>query len=100
MIPHLAEELHALLHPGSPELVATMAWPQADALLAAATTVTIAVQVMGKLRATIEMPPGAAREAVLQAAEAEPNVARSLTGLRVVKRIHVPDRVVNFVVAA
>ena len=36
---------------------------------------------------------------VLAAAEAEPNVARLLDGRRIVKRIHVPDRIVNFVVA-
>jgi leucyl-tRNA synthetase len=36
---------------------------------------------------------------VIAAAEAEPNVARQLVGRRIVKRIHVPDRIVNFVVA-
>ncbi len=46
------------------------------------------------------MPPGAPAAAVIAAAEAEPNVARALAGMRVVKRIHVPDRIVNFVVAA
>jgi leucyl-tRNA synthetase len=55
---------------------------------------------MGKLRGTVEMPPGTDAAIVLAAAEAEPNVARALEGMRVVKRIHVPDRIVNFVVAA
>jgi leucyl-tRNA synthetase len=36
---------------------------------------------------------------VLAAAEAEPNVARVLAGRQIVKRVHVPDRIVNFVVA-
>ena len=36
---------------------------------------------------------------MIAAAEAEPNVARALEGKRIVKRIHVPDRIVNFVVA-
>jgi leucyl-tRNA synthetase len=44
-------------------------------------------------------PPGAAAAEVIAAAEAEPNVARLLDGKRIVKRIHVPDRIVNFVVA-
>ena len=35
----------------------------------------------------------------IAAAEAEPNVARALEGKRVVKRIHVPNRIVNFVIA-
>jgi leucyl-tRNA synthetase len=53
---------------------------------------------MGKLRGTIEMPPGSSAEQVIAAAEAEPNVVRQLAGKRIVKRIHVPDRIVNFVV--
>jgi leucyl-tRNA synthetase len=54
---------------------------------------------MGKLRGTIEMPPDAASDTVLAAAEAEPNVAKLLAGKRIVKRIHVPNRIVNFVIA-
>jgi leucyl-tRNA synthetase len=100
MMPHLAEEAFACLHPASPALVADMAWPMADAGLAAVSRVTIAVQIMGKLRGTIEAAPGAAAETVLAAAEAEPNVARLLAGQRIVKRVHVPDRIVNFVVAS
>ncbi len=60
---------------------------------------TIALQVMGKLRGTVEVPPDSDSALVLAAAEAEPNVARALAGRRVVKRVHVPNRIVNFVVA-
>ena len=65
----------------------------------AAATVKIAVQENGKLRGTIEVPPGGSRDANLALARAEPNVARALEGKRVVKEIYVPDRIVNFVVA-
>jgi leucyl-tRNA synthetase len=99
MMPHLAEEIHALRHPDAQALVAEARWPMADAELAAAQSVKIAVQVMGKLRGTIDMPPGADASDVLAAAEAEPNVARVLAGRQIVKRVHVPDRIVNFVVA-
>jgi leucyl-tRNA synthetase len=99
MMPHLAEELHARLHAGATSLVAELAWPQADPDLLAAETVTIAVQVMGKLRATVSVPPDTEADVVIAAAEAEPNVARALAGLRIVKRVHVPNRIVNFVVA-
>jgi leucyl-tRNA synthetase len=98
MMPHLAEEIYARL-PGTSGLVAQAAWPEADPALLVTDQVTIAVQVMGKLRGTIEARPGAAADAVIAAAEAEPNVARALEGKRIVKRIHVPDRIVNFVVA-
>jgi leucyl-tRNA synthetase len=100
MMPHLAEEIFSALHPEAGMLLADLPWPEADPALLAVQSVRIAVQVMGKLRATIEMAPGAAADAVLQAAEAEPNVARVLAGRRIVKRIHVPDRIVNFVVAS
>ena len=99
MIPHLAEELYARLHPGSQHLVAELPWPEADPALAASETVTIAVQVSGKLRGTLVMAPDAPEPEVVAAAEAEPNVARALAGRRVVRRIHVPNRIVNFVVA-
>jgi leucyl-tRNA synthetase len=99
MMPHLAEEIHARLVPGTPQLVAELAWPQADMLLAAAETVTVAVQVMGKLRGTVDMAPDTDEASVLAAARAEPNVAALLAGRRIVKQIYVPNRVVNFVVA-
>jgi leucyl-tRNA synthetase len=54
---------------------------------------------MGKLRATVSVPPDTAADVVIAAAEAEPNVARALAGMRIVKRVHVPNRIVNFVVA-
>ena len=98
MMPHLAEEMLALLEPGG-VLAALRAWPEADPALLAARSVTIAVQVMGKLRGTIEALPDQPAASVIAAAEAEPNVARLLDGRRVVKRIHVPNRIVNFVVA-
>ncbi len=97
MMPHLAEELFALLGHGS--LLADEAWPDADPSLVAAQSLVIAVQVMGKLRGTVEVAPEATAEMVIAAAETEPNVARLLEGKRVVKRIYVPGRIVNFVVA-
>ena len=100
MVPHLAEEVQHLVAPAALTLIAEQPWPEADPALLHVDTVTIAVQVMGKLRGTIHMPPGADKDSVLAAAEAEANVARALEGKRVLKRIHVPDRIVNFVVAA
>ena len=99
MMPHLAEEVYARLSPGSDGIVAELPWPEADAGLAAAELVTIAVQVLGKLRGTISLPPGSAEEDVLVAAAAETNVARLLEGKRIVKRVYVPNRIVNFVIA-
>jgi leucyl-tRNA synthetase len=104
MMPHLAEEMSARLGGiGAPAgrgmLVADLPWPQADPALVAVDRVVIAVQVMGKLRGTVEAPPGATADEVIPLAEAEPNVQRVLAGKRIVKRVHVRDRIVNFVIA-
>ncbi len=99
MMPHLAEEVYARLYPGCGGIVAELPWPEADAALALAEAVTIAVQVLGKLRGTISLPPGSAEEDVLAAAAAETNVARLLEGKRIIKRVYVPNRIVNFVIA-
>jgi leucyl-tRNA synthetase len=99
MMPHLAEEILARLLPASGVLVAEQPWPVADPSLTAAESVTIAVQVMGKLRGTLEVPPDSTETAVVAAAEADENVARALAGRRIVKRVYVANRIVNFVVA-
>jgi leucyl-tRNA synthetase len=98
MMPHLAEEIFVRLFADEGRLVAEQPWPEADPALTAAESVTIAVQVMGKLRGTVELPPDSAEADVLAAAEAEPNVARALAGKRVAKRVYVANRIVNFVV--
>jgi leucyl-tRNA synthetase len=100
MLPHLAEEVFARIFPAAGILVAQLPWPEADAALTAAESVTIAVQVMGKLRGTIEVPPDSREADVLAAAEADPNVSRALGDRRIVKRVYVANRIVNFVVAS
>nr|MBP8909631.1 hypothetical protein [Pseudoxanthomonas sp.] len=62
--------------------------------------VTLAVQVNGKLRGTIEVAADAAREQVEALAMAEPNTARYLEGLAVRKVIVVPGKIVNIVAGA
>ena len=99
LMPHLAEEMYERLHPGRDTLVVDLAWPEADATLAAAESVMIAVQILGKLRGAVEVAAGADEATVLAAAAAEPNVARQLEGKQVLKRIYVPGRIVNFVTA-
>ncbi|MDE2763508.1 MAG: leucine--tRNA ligase [Gemmatimonadota bacterium] len=96
--PHIAEELWRRLgNRGS--IFDGANWPEFDAAKAAERQVRVAVQVNGKVRGTVSAPKGADREAVVAAARAEPNVARHLAGMAVRKVIHVPDRLLNFVVA-
>lgn len=99
MMPHLAEEIAVRIGAVSGGLVAQANWPQAEPELLAASSLTIAVQVMGKLRATISVSPDATEADVLAAATDDANVQRALDGKRIVKRVYVPGRIVNFVTA-
>ena len=99
MMPHLAEEIGQIVRPGNSDLVAQAVWPVSDPALTAAEAFTIAIQVMGKLRTTIDVAPDAVEDDVLARAAAEPNVAKALEGKRIVKRIYVKNRIVNFVIA-
>ena len=96
--PHMAEELWRRL--GNRESIFEGAnWPDFDPAKAAELMVKVAVQVNGKVRATVSVPKGADREAVTALARAEANVARHLEGMDIRRIIHVPDRLLNFVVA-
>lgn len=94
--PHEAEELWAAL--GHSETILKASWPEYDPALTVTDQVDVAVQVLGRLRGTIRVPRGASAESVRSAAEAEESVARHLAGRRIVRVVHVPDRLVNFVV--
>lgn len=95
MMPHLGEELWEKL--GHTELLAESEWPQADKSLLEADTVTVAVQVNGKVRATIVLPAGADKETAEEKALAEPSVQKALDGKAPKKVIVVPGRIVNVV---
>jgi leucyl-tRNA synthetase len=94
--PHICEELWAALGGGGPLYAA--AWPEVDESARERSQVTLVVQVNGKLRARLELEPGATREQALQSAMAIENVQRHLGGKAVRKVIHVPDRLLNIVV--
>lgn len=95
MVPHIAEEAWALLGGGG--LVADAPWPAVDPALLVEDEVTVAIQVNGKLRDTLTLPKGLAREDVEAAALANDKVARLLEGRVPRKVIVVPDRLVNVV---
>jgi leucyl-tRNA synthetase len=96
IMPHLAEELWAHLGHKTP-LVET-SWPQAEKSLLVADTVTIGVQVNGKVRATITLPANADQKIAEETALAEEGVQRAIGEKQVRKVIVVPGRIVNVVV--
>ncbi len=95
MMPHLAEEAWARI--GGDGLVADAAWPPVDPALLVEDEVTVAIQVLGKLRDTITVAKGLPREELEALALASEKVQRALDGKAVKKVIVVPDRLVNLV---
>ena len=93
--PHLAEELWQRL--GHATTLANEPWPAFDPAALIDDTITIAVQVMGKLRATIEVDRNADKDTVLALAKADERVAKYLEGTTMRKEVYVPGRLVNFV---
>ncbi|MDX1380525.1 MAG: leucine--tRNA ligase, partial [Xanthomonadales bacterium] len=94
--PHICEALWAEL--GGEGLVCRAAWPEADEAARERQQVTLVVQVNGKLRARLELQPGASRDSALEQALTVDNVQRHMEGKTVRKVIHVPDRLLNIVV--
>lgn len=94
--PHESEELWEML--GHAESIYEARWPEYDPALTVEDEIDVAVQVMGKMRGTIRVVRDAPEEAVREAALASESVARHLRGKTIVRVIHVPNRLVNFVV--
>ncbi len=96
MMPHLAETCWAAL--GKDGLVIDAPWPAVDETLLIESTVTVPVQVNGKLKANVTLPIGAARELVEKEVLSLEPIARMLDGKAPKKLVIVPDRIVNVVI--
>jgi leucyl-tRNA synthetase len=100
MTPHLAEELWEML--GHDNGLWNAVWPdliEGQIQLAKDEEVEIPVQVNGRLRGKVKVAAGTAEEEVVKLAQAEPSIAHHVNGKRIVKRIFVPDKLLNLVVA-
>ena len=95
--PYTAEEAWELL--GNESSVALAGWPVADPALLVRETVTCVVQVNGKVRDRLEVPPDISEEDLRTLALAAPGVTRTLAGGDIRKVIVVPPRLVNIVPA-
>jgi len=94
--PHIC---HALWHSlGHQEPLIDVPFPQADPAALARASVTLAVQVSGKLRGTIEVAVDAPREEIEKAALANPDVAKYVAAATPKKIVVVPGKIVNIVV--
>ncbi len=93
--PHAAEEIWNIL--GHKKTLAYETWPTFDPNLAKDDLITVAVQVNGKLRGTLEVAPDVAQAEIMNLAKSDENVKKYLTGA-IVKEIYVPGKIVNLVV--
>ena len=94
--PHIAEEMWEKL--GYKSLLADARWPEADATLLVDDTMTIAIQVNGKLRSSIEVARDIPKEELEALALKEPNIVKNLNGRTPRRVIVVPNRIVNVVI--
>ncbi len=94
--PHMTEELWALTGHETP--LAKLPWPKADPAALEKDSVTIAVQINGKVREKALLSAGLSKEELEREVLALPQVARRLEGVEILRVISVPDRLVNVVV--
>jgi leucyl-tRNA synthetase len=96
MAPHITEELWE--QRGEQGLVAEAAWPDFDPAAAAELEVTLVVQVAGRVRDRIAVPPGLDQATATNRALASPAVRRALgNGGQPSRVVYVPDRLINLV---
>ncbi len=94
--PHLAEELWERL--GGESSIFQREWPSFEEAACLEETVTVAVQVKGKLRGTLEVPRGTDREALLDLVYADERLARYAGPREELRKVvHVPDRILNLI---
>ncbi len=94
--PHICEEIWEML--GKKTLCSLSPWPEYDEAKTVDDMIEIAVQICGKLRATIELPADCDKDTAVATAKADERVAPFIDGKTVVKEIYVPGRIVNIVV--
>ena len=94
--PHVSEELYQVI--GCEGVLSEQEWVTYDEALCVDDTIEIVVQINGKVKAKLEIPADAEKDAVLAQAAAEPKIAEATAGKNIIKQIYVPKKLVNFVV--
>lgn len=95
--PHICEDLWHML--GNKTSIFDVPFPQWDTRLLETDLVNVAVQVNGKVRATVSVPSDASDEAAFEIAKSHPSVRKWLEGKSILKAIYVNRRIISFVVS-
>ncbi len=96
--PHLTDELWEAL--GETSSIHVAVWPVANPALLTAETVTIAVSIDGKVRATIAIPYGASEDVARTAALTEKGIAERLEGKTITRVVYVPNKILNVITSS
>ncbi len=94
--PHISEELYQVI--GCEGVLSEQEWVTYDEALCVDDMIEIVVQINGKVKAKLEIPADAEKDAVLEQAAADAKIIEATTGKNIVKQIYVPKKLVNFVV--
>ena len=94
--PHVTEELWQMM--GETDLLSLHTWPSFDESKTVESSVTIAVQVNGKVKGKVTLPMDCPKEQALEIAMADSKVQNAINGKNVVKSIVVPNKIINLVV--
>ena len=94
--PHICDELWVRM--GEEPSLFEREWPQLDESLLAADTVTLVVQVNGKVRDNMDVPAGTDMDLAAEQAQERERVRKFTEGKKIVKVIKVPEKLINIVV--
>ena len=95
--PHITEEVFEMCKLGE-GIVAEQKWPEYDEAKCKDETIEIVVQVNGKIKTKLNIPVESEKNAVLEMAKADANVAKAIEDMNIIKEIYVPNKLVNLVV--
>ena len=95
--PHVTEEVFEMCKLGD-GIVAEQKWPEYDEAKCKDETIEIVVQVNGKIKTKLNIPVESEKNAVLDMAKADANVAKAIENMNIIKEIYVPNKLVNLVV--
>ena len=95
--PHVTEEIFEMCKLGD-GIVAEQKWPEYDEAKCKDETIEIVVQVNGKIKTKLNIPVESEKNAVLDMAKADANVAKAIENMNIIKEIYVPNKLVNLVV--
>lgn len=95
--PHVTEEVYEACKLGN-GILAEAKWPEYDESKCVDESIEIVVQVNGKIKAKLNIPVDADKDAVLELAKNDENVKKAVNGMNIIKEIVVPKKLVNLVV--